>query len=227
MGSSRFPGKMLKKLGNYYILEWVIRRLNRSKFLDDIVVATTTSPIDDLIEEKAQNFDANVFRGSSEDVLERFIQTSRYFNIQTVVRVCGDNPFIAPEEIDRLINFFKKNPCDYACNHQDKLNSGYADGFGAEIIPSSVLYKIETLTQDKRHREHVTTYMLENPKKYRLMSVPAPDGLRYPNLCFDINTIEDKMLLETLIEIGVTINSNAFEIVNLYLSQFHEPKNKN
>ena len=60
MGSSRFPGKMLTKLGNYYILEWVIRRLNRSKFLDDIVVATTTSPIDDLIEEKAQNFDANV-----------------------------------------------------------------------------------------------------------------------------------------------------------------------
>ena len=223
MGSSRYPGKMLKKLGDSSILEWVIKRLNRSEFLDNIVLATTISPIDDILEKKAKDLDIDVFRGSNEDVLRRFVDVSKYYSIENVVRVCGDNPFICHHEVDRLIKFFYKNPCDYACNHANKLNNGYADGFGAEIIPFKILYKIDQIAKEKRYREHVTTYLHENIQNFKLKGVPVPQDLAYPDLCFDINTIDDKRKLEKLVDIGVTINSNASNIINKYLLNFYDP----
>ena len=134
MGSTRFPGKMLKKLGSYHILEWVINRLKRANNLDGIVLATTTLPEDDVLQQKAKFWGVDVFRGSKEDVLGRFYKAARYFEANTIVRVCGDNPFVAPEEIDRLIEFFDNNPCDYACNHQNRLGSSGREEAGGGLV---------------------------------------------------------------------------------------------
>ena len=227
MGSTRFPGKMLKKLGNYHIIDWVINRLKRSNNLDGIVLATTTLSEDDVLQQKAKFWGVDVFRGSNEDVLGRFDKAARYFEVNTIVRVCGDNPFVAPEEIDRLIEFFDNNPCDYACNHQNRLGSGYADGFGAEIFSSNLLNKIKRLTTKIRHREHITLYLWENRNKYKLKSVPAPDKLHHSDLCFDIDTIEDKETLDWLINCGVNMNSQADEIINIYLSNYFKHRQEN
>ena len=68
--------------------------------------------------------------------------SSKIYNADTVARICADNPFIDPKEIDRLVLSFRSNACDYACNHQDRLNSEYADGFGAEILSNDLFQKV-------------------------------------------------------------------------------------
>jgi len=216
MGSTRFPGKMLKKLGSYHILEWVINRLKRANNLDGIVLATTTLPEDDVLQQKAKFWGVDVFRGSKEDVLGRFYKAARYFEANTIVRVCGDNPFVAPEEIDRLIEFFDNNPCDYACNHQNRLGSGYADGFGAEIFSKEILFKVNTLAENDYHRAHVTSFIWDNKNDFDIKAVPSPEELYFPTYKFDIDTIRDKNNLDILINNGISIDNSAREIVELY-----------
>ena len=132
-----------------------------------------------------------------------------------MVRVCADNPFIDPFEIDRLIKFFDKENCDYACNHQDRLGSLYADGFGAEIFNIDVLKVIDAEAKEQRYREHATLYIWENSESFKLKAVPAPVELSFPYLRFDVDTPYDLQKLQKLVDAGVTIKSAAAEIISL------------
>ena len=122
-GSSRFPRKMLHKLGHLSVLEWVLQRLKKASMLSEVVLATTTCLMM-MIEKIAYQCGVNVYRGSESNVLSRFAEAANLYGAEIVVRVCGDNA-IDHKEIDRLINFYINNPCDYAFNHQNRLNSGY------------------------------------------------------------------------------------------------------
>ncbi|MFM9070388.1 MAG: cytidylyltransferase domain-containing protein, partial [Acidimicrobiaceae bacterium] len=77
MGSSRFPGKMLAKLGDQELLSWVLSRVCDAKELDQVVLATSTSRDDDQLAELASNFEVLVVRGSQDDVLDRFTQAAK------------------------------------------------------------------------------------------------------------------------------------------------------
>jgi spore coat polysaccharide biosynthesis protein SpsF len=112
MGSSRFPGKMLATLGNISILEWVFQRLSRATYLDEIVLATSIDKENDVLENIANRCGVRVFRGSESDVLGRFVSAADHAKATNIVRVCADNPFIDPIEVDRLVNFFKHKTCD-------------------------------------------------------------------------------------------------------------------
>ena len=104
MGSTRLPGKMMMDLCGYPVLHWVLYRLKRATGLAGIVLATTDLERDEPLAELALGLGIQVFRGSETDVLGRFIAAARRFGADPVVRVCADNPMIAPEEIDRLIS---------------------------------------------------------------------------------------------------------------------------
>ena len=145
MGSSRFPGKMIARLGAYPLLEWVLRRVRRASSVDAVVLATTDSPRDEALIEIAGRLGVAAYRGSETDVLQRFRDAAEAHRADWIVRVCADNPFVDPEEIDHLIHFFSVNSCDYACNHQDRLGSRYADGFGAEILSSNLLEAVSEI----------------------------------------------------------------------------------
>ena len=112
MGSSRLPGKMMMDLAGEPLLHWVLSRVKKAKLLDSIILATSDGAIDDQLVELAQKLNVPVFRGSETDVLGRFLEAANVSKADHVVRVCGDNPLIAPEEIDRLVEFFEK-----ALNH--------------------------------------------------------------------------------------------------------------
>ncbi|MBX7148104.1 glycosyltransferase family protein [bacterium] len=219
MSSVRFPGKMLAPLGAFPIIEWVIHRVKRASKLDDIILATSELSSDDPLADVASNLGVKVFRGNEQDVLGRFLNASQLTQSNQIVRVCADNPFIDGVEIDRLIDFYLANPCDYACNHQNRMNSGYADGFGAEIIDLKILRQIADIARDLRYREHVTLYLWDHIQKYRMLSVPAPAGLSYPHLRFDVDTPEDLLKLESAVNAGIGLDTPAFEIVNWALKQ--------
>lgn len=219
MGASRFPGKMLALLGDFPVLHWVLKRVSRAHSIDQVVLATSDHPRDDVLVGLAQHCGARIFRGSEGDVLGRFVGAAQHAEADIVVRVCADNPFIAPEEIDRLIQFYKENMCDYACNHQARLNSYYADGFGAEIFSTKLLEKIANVTNELPYREHVTLYVWEHMKDFSLRVVPPPTELAYPELRFDIDVPDDLTRLNYLVKnSSINIDSHAADITKSTLS---------
>jgi spore coat polysaccharide biosynthesis protein SpsF len=215
MGSSRLPGKMMMELSGIPIIEWVIRRVQGAALLDDIVVATSEAAIDDELALVAKNLGVKVFRGSETDVLDRFVKAVEYSEADAIVRICADNPLIDPGEIDRLIQDFNNGGADYVCNHQDRLGSGYADGFGAEIFKFSLLKSINKIELSQLYREHVTLYFWDHADQISLRSLQAPKALDFPKLKFDVDTFEDFCALETLIKNGVSITSKAEEIIKI------------
>ena len=204
---------MLLKLGEQSILEWVLSRVKSAKMVDRVVLATSTASGDDSLAEIASRMQVHVVRGSESDVLGRFLLAAEMHQAHNVIRVCADNPFIDPEEIDRLILFFEKQHCDYACNHLDFNGSGYADGFGAEIFSTDLLEEIAQLATLDNHREHVSLFILDNPQKYSACGVPAPIELAHPDFRFDVDTEADFLYLQDLVRSGVETNTPAFEIV--------------
>ena len=219
MGSSRFPGKMMAKLGDQELMSWVLTRVCDAKELDQVVLATSTSGDDDQLVEVASNFKVMVVRGSQDDVLDRFVKASRESKADLVVRVCADNPFVAAEEIDRLVVAHKSGSFDYSCNHQQRLGNRYADGFGAEVVSTSLLNEISKLTTQTMHREHVTSYVWDNSAKFRIQAVMAPSDLAFPEIKLDIDTPEDLQKLNQFVQkYAITTACSAAKIVQA----FHE-----
>ena len=223
MGSTRFPGKMLADLHGQPVLRWVLHRVAQATAVDEVVLATTDMTRDNPLVELAQHLAVPVYRGNESDVLSRFADAATVFAAECVVRVCADNPFIDPAEIDRLIAYFRSNKCDYACNHQDRNGSRYADGFGAEILASNLLQRIASLAHEARHREHVTLYLHDHANDFDLRAVPAPEELAYPRLRFDVDEQAD---LDFLNRIAKAVNGDidvpAAEIVRTALKDAAE-----
>ena len=217
MGSKRFPGKMLAILGGSPILEWVIRRVKNSNTIDKLVVSTTRLEEDDQIIDLSKKFDVECYRGSENNVLGRFAKTAQIFKANSVIRICADNPFIDPIEIDRLVKYFIKNQCDYACNHQNKFDSNYADGFGAEIFSSDILYSMNENVNDPKEEEHLTLHLYNNSSKYSMLGLKAPSELSYPDYRFDIDTTSDLNRLEELCKKGINFNTSSTKIMKLVL----------
>jgi spore coat polysaccharide biosynthesis protein SpsF len=217
MGSQRFPGKMLAKLGERDLLSWVLTRVCDAKQLDRVVLATSDSRDDDQLANAAASFDVLVVRGSQNDVLDRFVQSAKVSQADFVVRVCADNPFVAAEEIDRLVVAHKSDNYDYSCNHQQKLNNRYADGFGAEILSTALLNDIADLTTQQSHREHVTSYIWDNAAKFKIQAVAAPAELAFPEIKLDIDTPQEMQQLDEFVKkFVITTASSAAEIVNAF-----------
>ena len=214
MGSSRYPGKVLKKISNISLIEWVIKRVKNSKKIKKIILATTSNKVDDVLVKIAKKNKILIYRGKNKNVLNRFYETAKKYKINTIVRVCADNPFVDSDQIDLLVSMYKKKNYDYICNHQNKLNSNYADGFGAEIFSFSILEKMHTFVKNKSQKEHITKYIWDNLNKFKILSIRAPKSLAYPKLKFDINTKKDLDLINKLVKNNkINLKSRANNIV--------------
>lgn len=192
MGSTRLPKKMAMELDGAPLLKWVIEGVKSAKKIDEIIVCTSQEVQDDKIEEIASKSDVKVFRGSENDVLDRFLKASIENNVDTIIRVCADNPLVSGVVIDELIDFFENNKPDYSFNHVPKLNNFWPDGFGAEVFKTKTLKTINESDQvDKGHKEHVTSYIWENQDKFNLIGMPSPFDKEYEKVKLDIDTKED------------------------------------
>lgn len=214
MGSSRFPGKMLAPLAGRPLLQWVLQRVQQANELDAVVLATSDLPRDQPLVDLARRLGVATFTGSETDVLGRFNAAASAHGADVVVRVCADNPFICPGEIDRLLRFFDTSRADYACNHLDRRGSAYADGFGAEVLGAGLLARLAADAHEPRHREHVTLYLWDHAEHFDLRAVPAPAALAHPTLRFDVDRPEHLAELQALCErAGLGMASPAAEVV--------------
>lgn len=215
MGSKRLPGKVLKKLSKFSVAEWLFQRVLQSKKINRVVLATTDLKRDDRLVKVAKKYKIKIFRGNEKDVLGRFYKAAIKFKAKNIIRICGDCPFVDPKELDRLITNFYLKKFDYVCNMENKLNSKYADGFGAEMFSFNTLKKLNTIAKKASEREHVTIYIWKNLKFFKVFSIPAPKKIAYPKLKFFINTKNDFYRLKNLVtHRKINIFSSAKEIIN-------------
>lgn len=198
MGSTRLPGKVLKKVLGKTVLEYLIERLRRANTLDKIIIATTDNPQDDAIIDLARKLRVDVFRGSEDDVLDRFYQAAKHYHAQEVVRVTADCPLMDPAIIDQVVSFFKL--------HQDRFNyvsnvhpPTFPDGMDVEIFSFTALersWREATLTSE---REHVTAYIGNHPEIFRLGNVSNEKNLSQIRLTLD--NAEDLLVIEKIMTV--------------------------
>lgn len=159
MGSTRLPGKVMKKAADRPLIEHLIERLSRSTLIDKIVLATTQKPADDALAEFVGGLGYKVFRGSENDVLDRVYQAGKELNADVITRITGDCPLIDYRIVDSAIQYFLENDYDYVSNIDPPT---YPDGLDVEVFTFAALEKAWKETARTHDREHVTPYMRES-----------------------------------------------------------------
>ncbi len=195
MGSTRLPRKVMKKILGKEVILHDIDRLRQIKNLDKIVIATTNKNADNLIVEAIKNYDSDigVFRGSEDDVLDRYYKAAKEFNATVIVRITSDCPLIDPKVSDKVIEAFLNNKCDYCSNC---LKRTYPQGLDTEVFSFEALEKAWKEAKEDYQREHVTPYIYENPGKFKLLNVSNDKDLSY--LRWTLDTIEDFNFIEEI-----------------------------
>ena len=186
MGSTRLPGKVLMQICGDSMLKWVVGRARRATLLDEVVVATTDSPADDAIVAECEAMGVSVFRGSEDDVLDRYRNAAEAFGVDTVVRITSDCPLIDPEVIDDVVAAFINGPADYACN---TLQRCYPRGLDVEVFSRAALEEAWLRADRPHERAHVTPYIRGNPEQFKLLSVPCEGD--HSDLRWTVDTTED------------------------------------
>ena len=216
VGSTRLPFKMMLSLHGKPLIEWVIRRVQESKLLDSIIVAIPISKDNDLLERYILELGVKVYRGSENNVLERFYKSVKNKNYDQIVRICADNPLIDGNEIDNLINFYNNNKCDYDYNHIPRGNN-YPDGLGAEIITFSMLKYLYKVVSTQHHKEHCLSYLTENSNLFSIKTFNPPNGrLHHPNMKFDVDTFNDYKRL-CMKDFNIDVSSQ--DLIKLFLEK--------
>ncbi|WP_371362961.1 8-amino-3,8-dideoxy-manno-octulosonate cytidylyltransferase [Sporomusa rhizae] len=212
MTSSRLPGKVLMDLAGKPALVRLIERLRRSKYLNDIVIATTTNPTDDVVMETAKSQGAKFYRGSEEDVLLRTVEAAEATGTDFIVQITSDCPLIDNETIDRVIEQMLEHPyLDYAAN---QLVRTYPLGCSVEIFRTAALRQVEETISDPAVREHVSLYFYEHPELYNLSNSEAPQFLRHPEYRLTLDTEDDYQLIKSIYEALYSIKP-AFDLYDI------------
>lgn len=170
MGSTRLPGKATLPILERPVIWHVVNRLRHPKLIDEIVISTSTNPLDDAIENFAKSEGIPCYRGKENDLMDRLYQTAKLFNAGALVRVTADCPLIDPRVVDIVVKKFLDNAgeVDYVSN---TIKRTFPDGLDTEVISYEALQKAWQEVTDEFWREWVTMYFVENPRKFRLLNV--------------------------------------------------------
>jgi len=199
LGSSRLPGKVLRPLAGRPVLEWVIRAAREVEGLDEVVVATTTEPGDDEIEQLAGRLGVRTVRGSTNDVLARFLLAVDGRNADAIARFTSDCPLLDPEIASAVVGTWRSLP---SLDHVGTANPRCLPrGMDAEIASVPALRRLDaelSTPEVMHHRTHVTSYLYTHPQEFAVLGVTV-----HPNasdLRVTLDTPEDLALIEALVE---------------------------
>lgn len=182
MGSSRLPNKVLRTIKGKTLLELYINRVKQSRLIDKIVIATTTKPSDDVIEATAFELGIECFRGSENDLLDRYYQCAKKYRAEVVVRVTPDDPFVDYRVIDRAVKIFRDNEVDFVTNHFEPT---YPEGLDVEVYSISALEKSWREAKLLSEREHVFPYIQNNQGQFKIINFTQ--GKDYSHLRWTID----------------------------------------
>ena len=192
MGSNRLPKKVMMKINGTPMIELLLKRLDLSKELDQIILATSTDKNNTPLVEHVQSLGFDCLCGSENDVLKRYADVIRKYKAEVIVRITGDCPLIDPILVDECIRAFNKSNKDYLCNVSPPT---FPDGLDIQITSSVALLDADLNAKDPFEREHVMPYII-NSKKYTSMSFEYEEDLSENRWTVDEN--EDLILVKDI-----------------------------
>jgi spore coat polysaccharide biosynthesis protein SpsF len=182
MTSRRLPGKSLRPLGGKPMLQYVLESLTQLDELAGTLVATSTEPSDDPIAEFCGRFATPCFRGSLDNVAERFLEAARTHSFSAFVRVSGDSPLLDPRLVTRAIDLFRESDADLATNVFPRT---FPAGMSVEVIKSETFERVVPKLSEPDDREHVTSFFYRNATDFQIASFVREVPLRDVHLAVD------------------------------------------
>ena len=193
-GSTRLPNKILLPFYNgKSILELLIAKLKQIDGVD-IIIATSVNSNCDVIEQTARVNGVKCFRGSENDVLQRFIDAAEFYHVDQIIRVCSDNPFLEMASINKLVEkVTSQNEADYiSFNIGGKPSIKTHFGFWTEYVTLNALKQAKALTDESLYHEHVTNYIYANPSIFNVQWIDGPESIvKHLDIRLTIDTPED------------------------------------
>lgn len=225
MGSTRLPGKVMKKIKDRTIIEILLHRISKANLISDIVIATSIQSENNLLAEHVESLGYPVYRGSENDVLDRFYQAANLHQADYVVRITADCPLVDPGLIDSVIEYTIKKQVDYGSNI---LIESFPDGQDIEVFSINSLrtaWKNAIVLSD---REHVTPYIKKKSDFYNETLFTAKNFVNEKNLGhirMTVDEINDFEAIETLIS-KLGINETWQKYADYILTNISEFKNQ-
>lgn len=216
MNSDRLPGKVMLDLAGKPVIHRVIDRVKLARQIDEIWLATSNYRYDDILGEEGRKTGVAVYRGSLDDVLERFYETALLSKPGIIVRVTADNPLTAPEFINRAVKEMAGGEYDYV---------HYSDipyGSGIEAFNSKSLFSAHGEATEPYDREHVTPFIRNNPAKFKIKTIEPPFKLKRPDIRVTLDTLDDYLFLNRLFNnfIGNRADIPLEEVIS-YIDSHH------
>lgn len=193
MSSTRLPGKVLLPLAGREVLAHVLDRLAACETIDDVVVATSDQRSDDVLVQWCERRGVPVFRGSLDDVLDRYYQCAVQVCADAVVRITADCPALDPTIVDEVVRGFKASNYDLFY-----LGGEFPDGLDCAVFSFSALERAWREATLKSEREHVGPYVVNHPEWFRLGSLEKFTGMAHHRWTLD--EPRDLAFLQTVFE---------------------------
>ena len=176
MLSTRLPGKVMKDILGKPMIGHLLDRVKASKMIDKIIVATSDLSENDVLCDYVKKIGFDIYRGSENDVLDRYYQTAKLFNADIIVRITADCPLIDPKVADKVVQYYldHKEEFDYVSN---TTTPTYPDGLDTEVFSFDALEKTWNEAKKRTEREYVTSYIWKNGQIFRLANVAQKNDL--------------------------------------------------
>jgi len=174
MASTRLPGKVMADLAGRPVVERVVERARLAPSVEIVLVATSDQPSDDLLAAHCDAQGIPCYRGSQDDVLDRYYQAARHVGAEAIVRLTADCPLLDPEVLEKVLAALRSGSFDYVSN---TLEPTYPDGLDAEAFGRGALERAWHEAVLRSEREHVTAYIWKHPDRFRLGSVRHHEDL--------------------------------------------------
>lgn len=207
MGSERLPGKVMKEINGKPMISYTLNSLKKSRYIDQVILATSTLEINNPLTEYVSKNGFEVFRGSEENVLERFKLVSDKYNGDIIIRVTGDCPLIDPLIVDNVVTKFLMYDYDYV---RLDVPDTFQRGFDVEVFSKSALNKVYALVcsgeninkeEYQPYREHVTYYIYNHKDEFKVGYVKG-EGKYYEHrdVNLSVDTIDDFERVKKILE---------------------------
>lgn len=193
MSSTRLPGKVMLSINGKPMIYRQIERIKQASVIDELIVATSTDSSDDPLVEFLETKGIEVFRGSLDDVLSRFLEIERETKPTAIIRLTGDCPLVMPGLIDEMVAQFYVSDVDYLSN---TLQPTYPDGLDIEVMRASALHKLVKFELSEAEREHVTLGISSRPSVFKLENFRGKEDLSQKR--WTVDYLEDLVFIRQI-----------------------------
>jgi spore coat polysaccharide biosynthesis protein SpsF len=192
LGSKRLPEKALLDLSGKNVLEHAMDSLKRVPA--EVYALVTDDNSYPALTEMARPYGFDVFAGSSEDVMKRYLDAARRYGTDVLMRATGDNPLVSWEMAVKIMEIFKQIGSDFSSF------KGMPLGTGVEIFKREALERAFAETSPGYYREHVSPYMYENPETFYIHRPEVEEKYAFPDGRVTLDTVDDYLYISKIFE---------------------------